>query len=133
MNKMNPVVHFEMPAEDRERMAGFYANVFGWQTNLMGEEMGNYVTVATSETDEKGLPKRPGSINGGFFPKRDDMPAQYPSIVIAVDDIKESIQKVTKAKGKVLGEPMEIPGVGTYVSFIDTEGNRVSLLQPLMR
>jgi len=30
----------------------------------------------------------------------------------------------------VLGEPMEIPGVGQYVSFMDTEGNRVSLLQP---
>jgi predicted enzyme related to lactoylglutathione lyase len=30
----------------------------------------------------------------------------------------------------VLGEPMEIPGVGRYVSFIDPEGNRVSLLQP---
>jgi uncharacterized protein len=133
MSKMNPVVHFEMPAEDRERMAGFYTKVFGWKTNLMGEEMGNYVTVTTSETDEKGRPKMPGTINGGFFPKRDDMPAQYPSIVIAVDDIKESIQKVTKAKGKVLGEPMEIPGVGTYVSFVDTEGNRVSLLQPLMR
>jgi predicted enzyme related to lactoylglutathione lyase len=75
----------------------------------------------------------PSSINGGFFQKRDDMPAQYPSIVIAVDDIKESIQKMTKAKGKVLGEPMEIPGIGTYVSFIDTEGNRVSILQPIMR
>ena len=133
MNKMNPVVHFEMPAEDRERMAGFYSNVFGWQTNLMGEEMGNYVTVTTSETDDKGRPKTPGTINGGFFPKRDDVPAQYPCIVIAVDDIKESIQKVTRAKGKVLGEPMEIPGVGTYVSFYDTEGNRVSLLQPNMR
>jgi predicted enzyme related to lactoylglutathione lyase len=133
MNKMNPVVHFEMPAEDRERMAGFYSNVFGWQTNLMGEEMGNYVTVTTSETDDKGMPKAPGSINGGFFPKRDDMPAQYPSIVIAVDDIKESIRKVNSAKGKVLGEPMEIPGVGIYVSFFDTEGNRVSLLQPIMR
>ncbi len=133
MKKMNPVVHFEMPAVDRERMAGFYSNVFGWQTNLMGEEMGNYVTVATSETDEKGMPKKTGSINGGFFLKRDDMPAQYPSIVIAVDDIKESIRKVTKAKGKVLGEPTEIPGIGTYVSFTDTEGNRVSLLQPLMR
>lgn len=132
MKKMNPVVHFEMPAEDRVRMAEFYSNVFGWQTQLMGEEMGNYVTVATSETDDKGRPKMPGAINGGFFPKRDDMPAQNPSIVIAVDDIKESIQKVTSAKGKVLGEPMEIPGVGTYVSFIDTEGNRASLLQPKM-
>ena len=132
MKKMNPVVHFEMPAEDRVRMATFYSNVFGWQTQLMGEEMGNYVTVATSETDDKGRPKMPGAINGGFFPKRDDMSAQYPSIVIAVDDIKESIQKVTQAKGKVLGEPMEIPGVGQFVSFIDTEGNRASLLQPKM-
>ncbi len=30
--KMNPVVHFEMPAEDRKRMADFYAKVFGWKT-----------------------------------------------------------------------------------------------------
>jgi hypothetical protein len=132
MNKMNPVVHFEMPAEDRNRMADFYSNVFGWQTELLGEEMGNYVTVATSETDKNGRPTIPGAINGGFYPKREDMPAQYPSIVISVDNINESIQKVTKAKGKVLGEPMEIPGVGIYISFIDTEGNRVSLLQPIM-
>ena len=132
MNKINPVVHFEMPAEDRKRMAGFYSTVFGWKTELLGEEMGNYVTVATGETDEKGFPKMPGTINGGFYPKSKDMPAQYPSIVIAVDDIRESMQKVTKAKGKMLGEPMPIPGVGTYVSFIDTEGNRVSLLQPKM-
>jgi predicted enzyme related to lactoylglutathione lyase len=132
MNKINPVVHFEMPAEDRKRMAGFYSTVFGWKTELLGEEMGNYITVATGETDENGFPKMPGTINGGFYPKSKDMPAQYPSIVIAVDDIRESMQKVTKAKGKVLGEPMPIPGVGTYVSFIDTEGNRVSLLQPKM-
>jgi hypothetical protein len=132
MNKMNPVVHFEMPAEDRKRMAGFYSTVFGWKAELLGEEMGNYVTVATGETDEKGFPKMPGTINGGFYPKNKDLPDQYPSIVIAVDDIRESMKKVTNARGKVLGEPMPIPGVGTYVSFIDTEGNRVSLLQPQM-
>jgi predicted enzyme related to lactoylglutathione lyase len=132
MYKMNPVVHFEMPAEDRKRMSDFYSNVFGWQTKLLGEEMGNYVTVANSETDKNGRPTIPGAINGGFYPKREDMPAQYSSIVISVDNIKESIQKVTKAKGKVLGEPTEIPGVGIYISFIDTEGNRGSLLQPIM-
>jgi predicted enzyme related to lactoylglutathione lyase len=26
---------------------------------------------------------------------------------------------------------MDIPGVGAYVSFEDTEGNRASMLQPL--
>ncbi len=128
--KMNPVVHFEMPAEDRKRMAGFYSGVFGWKTELLGEEMGNYVLATTTETDEEGRPKTPGAINGGFYPKSDDMPAQYPSVVIAVENIKEYMKKVEKAGGKVLGEPMDIPGVGLYVSFIDTEGNRVSMLQP---
>jgi hypothetical protein len=28
---------------------------------------------------------------------------------------------------------MEIPGVGQYVSFQDTENNRVGILQPLPR
>jgi predicted enzyme related to lactoylglutathione lyase len=131
-NKMNPVVHFEMPAEDRKRMADFYTNVFGWQTKMLGPEMGDYVLVATIESDENG-PKKPGAINGGFYPKKEDWPAQYPSVVIAVDDIKESMKKVADAGGKVLGEPMEIPGVGQYVSFFDTEGNRVSMLQPAPR
>jgi uncharacterized protein len=132
MNKMNPVVHFEMPAEDRKRMADFYTKAFGWRTQQLGEDMGNYVIATTTETDENG-PKQPGSINGGFYTKTEDMPAQHPSVVIAVDDIKESMNKVTQAGGKVLGEPMEIPGVGQYVSFFDSEGNRVSMLQPASR
>jgi predicted enzyme related to lactoylglutathione lyase len=131
MKKMNPVVHFEMPANDRKRMADFYSDVFGWQAQMLGEDMGNYVTVATAETDEMGRPKVPGAINGGFYPRVDDSP-QVPSVVIAVDDIKESMKKVTAAGGQVLGDPMPIPGVGQFVSFIDTEGNRVSLLQPSM-
>ncbi len=132
MKTMNPVVHFEMPAEDRDRMAGFYSTVFGWETQMFGEDMGNYVTVSTTKSDEHGRPTMPGAINGGFYPKREDSPAQYPSIVIAVDDIHASIRQVTEAGGTALGEPAEIPGVGLYVSFYDTEGNRVSLLQPFM-
>jgi uncharacterized protein len=128
---MNPVVHFEMPAEDRKRMADFYTRVFGWKTQQLGEEMGNYVLATTTDSDEKG-PKKPGAINGGFFQKTDDKPAQYPSVVIAVEDIREHILNVEKSGGKVLGEPVDIPGVGLYVSFLDTEGNRVrSMIQPI--
>jgi predicted enzyme related to lactoylglutathione lyase len=126
---MNPVVHFEMPYDDAARVARFYQTAFGWQTQQFGEDMGNYITAATSEP---GSP-RPGSINGGFFARKPDWPAQVPSVVISVDDIQAGMKKVTEAGGKVLGEPMEIPGVGQYVSFTDPEGNRVSLLQPLPR
>ena len=82
--KMNPVVHFEMPADDRKRMADFYSGVFGWKMQMLGEEMGNYVIANTGENDENGRPKMPGTINGGFFPRKADWPAQHPSVVIAV-------------------------------------------------
>jgi hypothetical protein len=49
---MNPVVHFEMPYNNRERMAEFYHSAFGWQTRLLGEEMGNYVHATTTETND---------------------------------------------------------------------------------
>jgi uncharacterized protein len=109
-----------------------YGSVFGWQTQMLGEDMGSYVVVTATETDESG-PRRAGRINGGFYPKRPEWPAQYPSVVIAVDEIAVAMRKVTDAGGRVLGEPMEIPGVGQYVSFYDTEGNRVSMLQPIPR
>ncbi|HEU4446201.1 MAG TPA: hypothetical protein VFR94_16130 [Nitrososphaeraceae archaeon] len=35
---MNPVVHLEMPTDDRKRMADFYTIVFGWKTQQLGEE-----------------------------------------------------------------------------------------------
>ena len=127
---MNPVVHFEMPYVDQGRVAKFYESAFGWKMNKTGAEMGNYIVAHTTETDGNNMVQKPGTINGGFFPKKPDMPAQYPSVVISVADIKAAMQNVAKAGGKVLGEPVEIPGIGHYVSFTDTEGNRASLLQP---
>jgi len=127
---MNPVVHFELPCDDRDRIASFFERAFGWKTQKFGPEMGNYVVVTTAESDARPDGFR-GAINGGFFTRNPQMPAQLPGIVIAVPDIRESMRRVTDAGGQVLGEPMDIPGVGAYVAFLDTEGNRSSMLQPL--
>ena len=132
MKKMNPVVHFEMPAVDPKRMSDFYSTVFGWKTKMLGAEMGNYVLATTSEAGEDGRPKMPGTINGGFFRKDEANPGQHPSVVIAVDDIQESMKALIAAGGQLINEPMEIPGVGLFINFLDTEGNRSSLLQPNM-
>jgi predicted enzyme related to lactoylglutathione lyase len=134
MKKMNPVVHFELPVEDRDRASDFYTNAFGWEAQKFGPEMGNYTVVATSERGENDFPKNPGMINGGLFQKSSDN--QYPSVVIAVDDIHEAMKAVEDAGGEVLGgsqgkdKPDDIPGVGLYSAIIDTEGNRVGVLQP---
>src|SRR5215510_12205063 len=90
---MNPVVHFEMPYDNRERMAKFYGSAFGWQTQMLGEDMGNYVVATTTDTDETG-PKTPGRINGGFFARKPDWPGQHPSVVVAVDDIDKGMREV---------------------------------------
>lgn len=132
--KKSPVVHFEMPAEDKKRMIEFYAKAFGWETQQLGPEMGKYVVVTTTETDDDRMVKTPGHINGGFFDQT--APDQVTRITIAVDDIYASMEEVAKAGGRVIGgikgkdKPDDIPGVGLYATIIDTEGNRVSLLQP---
>jgi len=127
---MNPVIHFEMPAIDRARVSDFYSKTFGWFTKTLGNEMGGYVVVGTTESDEKGTPLKPGAINGGFYQRTDDPLSHAPSVVISVEDLNEYMKKVTAGGGKIIGEPMDIPGVGKFISFIDTEGNRVSMLQP---
>lgn len=137
---MNPVVHFEMGYFDRERMKKFYQSALGWNLTQLGDDMGGYVLAQTTETDEKGMVKTPGTINGGFYQKIDNPLSHAPSVVIAVQDIKASMKAVEAAGGKILGamdekgnpsmEPMMIPGVGLWISIQDTENNRVSQLQP---
>jgi predicted enzyme related to lactoylglutathione lyase len=140
MAKSNPVVHFEMGYKDRARMVKFYETALGWTTQQMGPEMGGYVVAQTAETDKDGMVQTKGAINGGFYAKTNDPLSQAPSVVVAVDDIHATMKAVEAAGGKILGskdadgkqssEPQTIPGVGLWISAMDTEGNRFSILQP---
>ena len=132
----NPVVHFEMPAKDRKRVSEFYTKAFGWKMNQLGPEMGNYIVAHTAETDENNMVKTPGTINGGFWESQEAAP---PHIVISVDNIEEAMKNVEEAGGKVIGGATgpgkidTIPGIGKYISFEDSEGNRVGMLEPAPR
>ncbi|SRR6266576_2215887 len=135
----NPVVHFEMGYKDQSRMVKFYETVFGWKTEQMGADMGNYVVAQTAETDKDGMVQEKGAINGGFYQKTDSPLSQAPSVVVSVPDIQVAVKAVKDAGGKILGsmdqkgehtlEPQMIPGVGLWISVMDTEGNRFSILQ----
>jgi len=41
------------------------------------------------------------------FPAQNDKPAQYPSVVIAVPDVKQYMKMLEEVGGKILGEPWE--------------------------
>jgi predicted enzyme related to lactoylglutathione lyase len=129
--KLDPVIHFELPAEDTERVRKFYESAFGWQTQPLGPEAGDFVLAFTIETDEETrMPKKRGAINGGFYKKT--KADEHVRLTILVDDIREAMKKIEAAGGKVLGEPFELSGVGLFVSFIDTEGNLGTINQDFM-
>ena len=109
-------------------MSEFYTKVFGWKTQQLGAEMGDYVLVQTTETDKDGMVKTPGTINGGFYQRKKD--SVEPHLVIAVDDLDEHMAMVKKEGGTIAGEPMVIQGIGRFVMIKDTEGNKVGMLQP---
>ena len=119
---MNPVVHFEMPAEDSKRMSEFYTKAFGWQVKQMGPEFGNYILVQTGETDDKGMMKKPGMIGGGFHPKMKG--AEHPSVVIQVDDIRASMKKVADGGGKILA-------CGTCLKLRNSNGSELCPLSTM--
>jgi len=129
--KMNPVVHFEMPAGDKKRAEKFYETAFGWKMTLPGPEMGDYLLAGTTPVDKNNMAINPGAINGGFFNKGEY--GSIPHFVISVDNLKKHIGIVKKNGGKITGKPMEIQGIGMFVMFRDTEGNNVGMLQPSMQ
>jgi len=87
-----------MPYRDRERAAKFYSTAFGWQTQMQGAEMGDYVLVTTAVTDAR-PDTSAGAINGGLFPFKPDWPAQYPSVVIGVEDVHAAMERKKSGRG----------------------------------
>lgn len=136
----NPVVHFEMGYFDGERAKKFYEAAFGWKMKPLGPATGDYILAQTADTDATGLVESPGMINGGLYQKTESPHSHLPSVVVSVPDISEAIKAVEAAGGKILGSlyedrepnkgPQLIPGVGLWITFMDTENNRLSLLQP---
>ncbi len=123
----NRIVHFEIEAADRERAKNFYAQAFGWEMQQLGAEMGDYIVITTGD------PKEPGGINGGLYVGMGGAQKELNafSCVVGVDNIDASMQKVKAAGGEVMGDKMDIPGIGTFTRCKDTEGNIFTMLQPL--
>ena len=125
---MDKVVHFEIPADNVERAAKFYKKIFNWELTKT-PIMDDFYLVNTVKTDEKGIPITPGAINGDIG-KRSEL-NKYTTIVIKVQDIDETINKLKKQKCKVLMEKQKIGDMGIYTKFIDCEGNIMGLWQDL--
>jgi predicted enzyme related to lactoylglutathione lyase len=127
---MDKVVHFEIPVDDRARAKEFYSSIFDWDLN--DSDMGGgivYTTVKTVDVDEQMNPKEPGVINGGIMNRTPDTPA--PVITIQVDSIDEALKKVEAGGGATVQPRTEIPNMGAFAYFKDSEGNTLGLWETI--
>ena len=124
---MERVVHFEIPVDDAARAKDFYSSIFDWQLNDADMGGGNiYTTVVTTPVDQQTqLPTEPGAINGGLMNRTPDL--SVPVITIGVDAIDDTLKKVEAGGGIVVQPRTEIPNMGAYAYFKDSEGNVLGL------
>lgn len=122
---MDPVVHFEIPFDDKARATKFYADTFGWALADMPQM--SYVMAQTTPSGENQMPKEPGAINGGLFARPKEAP--HPVVYVAVRSIEDALKKVASAGGKVVTPKTPIPGMGAFARIADTEGNVVGLFE----
>jgi predicted enzyme related to lactoylglutathione lyase len=116
-------VHFEIPFDDGDRARGFYKEVFDWQLQSM-PEMG-YTLVMSGPSGDNG-PTEAGFINGGMM-ARESGPAQSPVIVVDVDSIDATLEKISGLGGSTVAAKMPVGDMGFAAYFKDPEGNVVGL------
>ncbi len=113
-------VHFEILADEPEKAAVFYGDVFGWKISTWdGGEQG-YWLADTGPDDTPGIH---GAIMHRHF-------SQAVINTVEVDSLEETLKKIAKAGGKKIHGPEEIPGVGIHAYCEDPEGNLFGVMQP---
>lgn len=128
---MNKVVHFEIPSDDRERAKKFYSSVFDWDVQDMPFQDDVYTFATTSPVDENFMHKEKGAINGAIY-KRDEV-LSNPIITIDVPSIDDFSKKIEAAGGKMVVAKGEVPDMGYYAYFHDSEGNLMGLWENLKK
>ncbi len=116
---MSKVLNFHMPADDPDRAAQFYREVFGWQLTSMGTAQAPYLHAQTGTSDEPGIE--------AAIVKRDQT-LKSPVPTIAVDDIDAAMARVV-VQGGQMATVREIEGIGRFGYALDSEGNTIALLQ----
>jgi len=130
---MDKVVHFEIPFDNQDRAKKFYSSIFGWELQDWQFAGGlTYTGVRTVPVDEKTyMPTEPGAINGGMMKRSKEVSA--PIITIHVGSIDEYIKKIEAAGGKAVMPKQEVPDMGFYSYFIDSEGNVIGLWETMKK
>jgi len=123
------VVHFEIPADNPEKLSEFYKNLFGWKFEKMPMPGGDYWTIetrpGTAQNMEEAM-KRPGA-NGGMMKRM--APSQRPVNYVMVESVDEYSKKLQTLGGKIIVPKTPIPDMGAFAVGADPEGNAFGIFE----
>lgn len=125
--KKNTVSHFEIYANDPKKLADFYTKMFDWTTTDMPQS--DYILVQSGETDDKGMLKHPGAINGGIARRPEGFTINGAVNYSMVDSIEDSIARAHSLGARMTKGKTPVPGMGWFAMFIDPEGNNFAVFK----
>jgi uncharacterized protein len=115
---MARITHFEIPANDPEKLAAFYEKTFDWKFQKWGGPA-EYWLASTGEGE-------PG-INGAIMRRRDpNQPLVNSLTVVSVDD---AVAAVLANGGSIALPKMAVPGIGWLAYCKDPEGTIFGMMQ----
>lgn len=117
---MPRVIHFEICADEPERTATFYQEVFGWEVRKWDGPSDTWLLL-TGEDNQPG-------INGALV-FRDDSATEESVNLIDVPSVDEAMLRVRQGGGHVMGSIRSIPGVGFVAYCRDTDGNPFGVIE----
>ena len=124
------IVHFEIPANNPEKLSEFYKNLFGWKVEKMSMgEMGDYYTFETRAGTAQNFEKAQSTAgaNGGMMKKMN--PNQCPVNYVMVESVDDFSKKIQNLGGKIIIPKTPIPNMGAFAVGSDPEGNPVGIFE----
>jgi len=115
------IVHFEIPAENVEKMRKFYSRLFGWKIERVAGPIEYYLIETAPEG--KGV--------GGGMSKKEDQSQQSMNYYL-VESVDEYSRKVEELGGKIIMPKQTVPGMGHFAVAIDPERNIFGLWEAIL-
>ena len=123
----NTVSHFEIYADDPDKLTKFYTSLFDWNvTSIPGMD---YRIIHSAETDAQGMLKQPGAINGGILKRPAGFHMNGFVNYAMVDSIEQAVERATSLGAKVTKGKTAVSGMGWFAMFLDPEGNNFAVFQ----
>jgi uncharacterized protein len=116
------IVNVHLPADDVDRAATFYREVFGWEFSPYPGSPVPYLVNGGDGDAGAGIP-------AAITQRQPDI-MKAPVPTIEVDDIDRAMLAIAM-KGGQQAHVRDIEGLGRFGYAIDSEGNIIALLQPV--